>query len=55
MEALHHVLRDSDELFPPSHSMVVHYEMKVVDCDPKPARKLRGRKEVESKFAQCIK
>ena len=28
----------------------VHYEVKVVDCDPKPARKLRERKHVESKF-----
>jgi inositol-pentakisphosphate 2-kinase len=28
----------------------IHYEVKVVDCDPKPARKLRERKHVESKF-----
>jgi hypothetical protein len=28
----------------------VYYEVKVVDCDPKPARKLRERKHVESKF-----
>ena len=30
--------------------MGVRYEVKVVDCDPKPAKKLRGRGEVESKF-----
>mmetsp|Transcript_21414 Transcript_21414/g.46513 ORF Transcript_21414/g.46513 Transcript_21414/m.46513 type:complete len:574 (+) Transcript_21414:2-1723(+) len=34
----------------PAPSMAVHYEVKVVDCDPKPAKKLRGRGEVESKF-----
>ena len=28
----------------------VYYEVKVVDCDPKPAKKLRSRTEVESKF-----
>lgn len=33
-----------------SHAMGVHYELKVVDCDPKPARKLRRRGEVEGKF-----
>jgi hypothetical protein len=37
-----------------SRTMSVQYELKVVDCDPKPAKKLRGRGEVESKF-QFIK
>jgi hypothetical protein len=36
-----------------SHAFAVHYEVKVVDCDPKPARKLRGRINVESKFQWC--
>ncbi|KAL7539945.1 hypothetical protein ACHAXR_009733 [Thalassiosira sp. AJA248-18] len=35
---------------PASHAMAVHYEVKIVDCDPKPANKLRERGEVESKF-----
>lgn len=30
--------------------IAVHYEVKIVDCDPKPASKLRDREEVESKF-----
>ena len=30
--------------------VAVHYEVKVVDCDPKPSKKLRKRDEVESKF-----
>ena len=47
-------LQDIDDALIFNHSMVVHYEVKVVDCDPKPARKLRGRNEVESKFAQCV-
>ena len=34
-----------------SCSMAIQYEVKVVDCDPKPAKKLRGRKEVEGKFS----
>lgn len=29
---------------------IIHYEVKVVDCDAKPAKKLRKRKEVEDKF-----
>ena len=33
-----------------SRAVPVHYEVKVVDCDPKPAKKLRGRMSVESKF-----
>lgn len=33
-----------------STKMVVHYEVKCVDCDPKPAKKLRHRRDVESKF-----
>jgi len=33
-----------------SRAMGVHYEVKIVDCDPKPAKKLHGRGEVESKF-----
>jgi inositol-pentakisphosphate 2-kinase len=32
-----------------THTMI-HYEVKVVDCDAKPAKKLRKRKEVEDKF-----
>ena len=34
-----------------SSSVAIQYEVKVVDCDPKPAKKLRGRKEVEGKFS----
>jgi len=34
-----------------SSSVAIHYEVKVVDCDPKPAKKLRGRKEIENKFS----
>ena len=33
-----------------SSSVAIQYEVKVVDCDPKPANKLRGRKEIENKF-----
>ena len=33
-----------------SRAVTVHYEVKIVDCDPKPAKKLRGRTEVERKF-----
>jgi len=33
-----------------SSSVAIQYEVKVVDCDPKPAKKLRGRKEIENKF-----
>jgi hypothetical protein len=33
-----------------SPAVPVHYEVKVVDCDPKPARKLRDRMNVESMF-----
>lgn len=34
-----------------SRAVPIHYEVKVVDCDPKPAKKLRGRMNVvESKF-----
>lgn len=29
---------------------IIHYEVKVVDCDAKPAKKLRTREEVEGKF-----
>ena len=29
---------------------MIQYEVKVVDCDAKPAKKLRKRKEVEDKF-----
>ncbi|KAL7550529.1 hypothetical protein ACHAWF_013746 [Thalassiosira exigua] len=31
-------------------NMVIHYELKIIDCDPKPASKLRERANVESKF-----
>jgi len=34
-----------------SCSMAIQYEVKLVDCDPKPAKKLRSRKEVEKKFS----
>ena len=34
-----------------SSSVAIQYEVKVVDCDPKPAKKLRSRKEVEGKFS----
>jgi len=34
-----------------SSSVAIQYEVKVVDCDPKPAKKLRGRKEIENKFS----
>ncbi|KAL3777249.1 hypothetical protein ACHAW5_008541 [Stephanodiscus triporus] len=37
-----------------SHAIAVHYEVKVVDCDPKPARKLRDRMNVESKFQMLV-
>ncbi|KAL3822370.1 hypothetical protein ACHAXA_010848 [Cyclostephanos tholiformis] len=37
-------------LWDDSPAVPVHYEVKVVDCDPKPARKLRDRMNVESKF-----
>ena len=33
-----------------SRAVPIHYEVKVVDCDPKPAKKLRGRIKVEGKF-----
>ena len=33
-----------------SRAVPIRYEVKVVDCDPKPAKKLRGRMNVESKF-----
>ena len=32
-------------------AVAIQYEVKVIDCDPKPANKLHGRKEAESKFA----
>ena len=35
-----------------SSSVAIQYEVKVVDCDPKPAKKLCGRKEIENKFSQ---
>ena len=34
-----------------SCSMAIQYEVKVVDCDPKPAKKIRSRKKVEGKFS----
>ena len=33
-----------------SRAVLVHYEVKVVDCDPKPAKKLRCRMNVERKI-----
>ncbi len=32
------------------YAVAVHYEVKVIDCDPKPAKKLRRRREVENAF-----
>jgi len=34
-----------------SSSVAIQYEVKVVDYDPKPAKKIRSRKEVENKFS----
>lgn len=31
-------------------TVMIHYEVKVVDCDAKPAKKLRSRRQVEDKF-----
>lgn len=40
-------MQDDDAV---SCNMGVHYEVKIVDCDPKPAKKLRSRRDVENKF-----
>jgi inositol-pentakisphosphate 2-kinase len=37
-----------------SPNTVIRYEVKAVDCDPKPAIKLRGREEVEQNFQFCF-
>ena len=42
---------DATSTLSSSCSVAIHYEVKVVDCDPKPAKKFRGRKEVENKFS----
>jgi hypothetical protein len=37
-----------------TRTMMIHYEVKVVDCDAKPAKKLRSRRQVEDKFQFII-
>jgi hypothetical protein len=41
---------NNDELTSRRRDIAVHYEVKVIDCDPKPAKKLRHRREVENAF-----
>ena len=41
---------NNGELTSRRRDIAIHYEVKVIDCDPKPAKKLRHRREVENAF-----
>lgn len=41
---------EEEEAFGTRTMMMIHYEIKMVDCDAKPAKKLRSRTQVEDKF-----
>ena len=44
----------ASSVFTRKSSLSVHYEVKIVDCDPKPAKKLRNRSKAESKFSLIL-